>query len=556
MKKILSFFTAAVLASSIFMSGCEKQSSDGANYSFDYAMIGHPESLDPQIAVDKCSLMVIGNLYTGLLEINNDGTLKNAAAEGYNVSSDNMTYSFKIRDNCFWFIDENENEEVETNECFNVTAYDFEFAFRRIFNPETRSPYRETYGCLKNAESIINGSADYKEIGVHALSDTELVFELDYPSANFLNFLTLTPAMPCNEEFFYDTKGRYGLDDQSVMSNGAFFIRQWFYDKYGHDNFVYMQRNLANTKYDKIYPTALNFYMKDSFDEAVNAFENGESDVLMSFLCSDKMKEENNVEKHNNYTIGLIVNPANSKYGNKSIRKALAYGIDKNSFDDQISEDLLKAYGIIPPDISVGEKKYRELNPDNLASVSLFDNADIGYDPDLAVSCYREGMKQMNLQSLENIKLLVPEMLMDTQYLHLVTQEWQTLFGFYIGIEEVPEEEFYQRIESGEYALAIYPLTGSYNSPASFIEQFVSKNNSFGYSNVELDNILKEIYKSPDMTDTLNKCLEAEQIIINDFLFIPIFYKSEYEIMGNGNHDIKYNPFTKQLFFREAKYFE
>ncbi len=556
MKKIISFLTAAAVASSIFMSGCEKQSSSGANYTFDYAMTGHPESLDPQIAVDKCSLTVIGNLYTGLLEMNNDGTLKNAAAESYSVSSDNLNYSFKIRDNCFWFIDENQNEEVEDNECFNVTAYDFEFAFRRLFNPETCSPYRETYSCLKNAESIINGSADYNEIGVHALSDTELVFELDYPSANFLNSLTYTPAMPCNEKFFYDTKGRYGLDDQSVMSNGAFFIRQWFYDKYGHDNFVYMQRNLANTEYDKIYPTSINFYMKDSYDDAANAFENGESDVLTSFLCSDKIKEENNVEKHNNYTIGLIANPTNSKYGNKSIRKALAYGIDKNSFDGQISEDLSEAYGIIPPDVSAGEKKYRELNSDKLASVSLFDETDIGYDPDLAVSCYHEGMKQMNLQSLDNIKLLVPENLMDTQYLHLVTQNWQTLFGFYIGIEEVPEEEFYQRIGDGEYALAIYPLTGNYNSPASFIEQFFSKNNSFGYSNPELDNISKEICKSPDMTNTLNKCLEAEKIIINDFLFIPIFYKSEYVIMGKGNHDIKYDPFTKQLFFREAKYFE
>lgn len=538
------------------MTACEKQQSDGANYTFDYAMTGHPESLDPQFAEDKCSLMIIGNLYTGLLEMNDDGTLKNAAAEDYNVSSDGLVYNFKIRDNCFWFIDENEDEEVSDDECFNVTAYDFEFAFRRIFNPETRSPHRETYQCLKNAEKINSGTADYTEIGVHALNDKELVFELDYPNADFLNSLTLTPAMPCNENFFYETKGRYGLDDKSIMSNGAFFIRQWFYDKYGHDNFVYMQRNLANTNYDKIYPTSLNIYMKDNYDEAAKAFEDGESDVLMSFVCSDKTKEENNVEKHNNYTIGLIANPSNSEYGNKSIRKALAYGIDKESFDGQVSEDLSKAYGIISPDISVGEKSYRELNSDKLASVSLFDGSSIEYNPDLAVSYYRDGMKQMNLQSLDNIKLLVPERLMNTEHLHLVTQNWQTLFGFYIGIEEVPEEEFYKRIEDGEYALAIYPLTGDYNSPASFIKKFTARNNDFGYVNGEIENISKELDKCVDYNSSMQKYLDAEKIIINDFLFIPIFYKSEYEIMGKGNHDIKYNPFTKQLFFRYAKYFE
>ena len=55
---------------------------------------------------------------------------------------------------------------------------------------------------------------------------------------------------------------------------------------------------------------------------------------------------------------------------------------------------------------------------------------------------------------------------------------------------------------------------------------------------------------------TSKKDLEAEKIILNDFNFIPIFYKSEYEIMSSGNNDILYDPFTKQLFFRKAKYVE
>ena len=138
--------------------------------------------------------------------------------------------------------------------------------------------------CLKNAENIIKNSADYNSIGVTAASDTELVFELDYPSAGFLSSLASSAAMPCNKEFFYNTKGRYGLDDKSIISNGAFFIRQWFYDPYGHDNFVYMQRNLANNKYDKIYPTSLNFYIKDTYEESENSFADNESDVLLSFM--------------------------------------------------------------------------------------------------------------------------------------------------------------------------------------------------------------------------------------------------------------------------------
>ena len=62
--------------------------------------------------------------------------------------------------------DSDEDEEPDSNELTPVTAYDFEFAFHRIFNPETHSPFREKFDCLKNAGMIINGAADYTEIGV------------------------------------------------------------------------------------------------------------------------------------------------------------------------------------------------------------------------------------------------------------------------------------------------------------------------------------------------------------------------------------------------------
>lgn len=555
MKKRI-ILTAVVLALSTAFTGCEKQKSDGAGYSFDYAMVGHPESLDPQFADDECSMMVIGNIYTGLLETDENGALKNAAAESYTVSPDGLTYTFKIRDNCYWFFDENQDETVSDDECINVTAYDFEFAFRRIFNPETCSPHREKYLCIKNARDIINGSADYTQIGVYAMSDTELIFELDHKSAEFLNSLALTPAMPCNEEFFYSTKGRYGLDDKSVMSDGAFFVRQWFYDPYGNDNFVYMQRNLANTDYDRIYPTAVNFYMKDTYEEAKNSFEAGESDVLLSYTCTDKIKEENNVRIFENHTLGIITNPDNEHYSNPNIKKALAFGIDKESFEEHVTEGISKAYGIIPPGVTVDDKSYRELCNDKEVYVSSADNVAVEYNPDLAVLYYQSGMQQMGIQSLENIKLLIPENLMDIEYLHLVTQNWQTLFGFYIGIEEVPEEEFYSRIADKDYTLAVYPLTGNYNSPLSVIEQFTDGNNSFGFSNPSVDTLFDSLDKIENYSDNIDAIAEAEKRILNDFDFIPVFYKAEYEIMSGSNADIIYQPFTKQLFFRYAKYFE
>ncbi len=554
MRKFISVLAAFALIAGTF-TGCTENRSDGANYSFDCALPGNPESLDPQFASDSNSMTVIANLFTGLVTMNDKGEISNAAAESYTISDDMLTYTFKIRDDCYWYFDEDEDEETDENEVTPISAYDFVFAFRRIFNPETCSPHREKFRCLKNAGKIIDKDADYSEIGVRAISDRELVFELEYPSAGFLSSLSTTPAMPCNEEFFNSTKGRYGLDDRSVISNGAFFVRQWFYDPYGNDNFIYMGRNDKNGTYDKIYPSYLNFFIKRSRKEAAESFSGSTSDVLLTFDFDAGKNKDHVVRAYQNYTLGIITNPDNSAYSNPDIKKALAYGIDKDNFEGQISSDLQPAYSVIPPGISFLNKSYRELISEKTVAVDE-DGKPISYDPELALSYYKKGMSNMGLQSLENIKILVPEDIMDTEYLHLVTQNWQTLFGFYIGIEEVPEDEYYNRIDDGEYTMAIYPLSGSYNNPLAVLEEFETGNSSWGFSDSRVDGVIDEVRMLDNYNNGLELIAEGEKAILNNFEFIPVFYKTEYEVMGQGNDDILYDPFTKQLYFRYAKYYE
>ncbi len=554
MRKFISVLAAFALIAGTF-TGCTENRSDGANYSFDCALPGNPESLDPQFASDSNSMTVIANLFTGLVTMNDKGEISNAAAESYTISDDMLTYTFKIRDDCYWYFDEDEDEETDENEVTPISAYDFVFAFRRIFNPETCSPHREKFRCLKNAGKIIDKNADYSEIGVRAISDRELVFELEYPSAGFLSSLSTTPAMPCNEEFFNSTKGRYGLDDRSVISNGAFFVRQWFYDPYGNDNFIYMGRNDKNGTYDKIYPSYLNFFIKRSRKEAAESFSGSTSDVLLTFDFDAGKNKDHVVRAYQNYTLGIITNPENSAYSNPDIKKALAYGIDKDNFEGQISSDLQPAYSVIPPGISFLNKSYRELISEKTVAVDE-DGKPISYDPELALSYYKKGMSNMGLQSLENIKILVPEDIMDTEYLHLVTQNWQTLFGFYIGIEEVPEDEYYNRIDDGEYTMAIYPLSGSYNNPLAVLEEFETGNSSWGFSDSRVDGVIDEVRMLDNYNNGLELIAEGEKAILNNFEFIPVFYKTEYEVMGQGNDDILYDPFTKQLYFRHAKYSE
>ena len=103
--------------------------------------------------------------------------------------------------------------------------------------------------------------------------------------------------------------------------------------------------------------------------------------------------------------------------------------------------------------------------------------------------------------------------------------------------------------------MAIYPLSGEYNSPLSVLENFLKDNNSFGYSNVTLTSVVEELSKLASFNEGVETYNKAEKIILNDFEFIPVFYKQEFSILDSGNHDIIYDPFTGQLDFRYAKYY-
>ena len=196
MKKIKFFpLVIAVVFSLISLCGCNDDDEfDGAGHSFTYTLYGNPQNLDPQLAEDRSSLMVIKNMFLGLMTTGLEGELCYGVAVNHHMSDDGLTYSFTLRDDCHWY--SNDGTDMI------VTAHDFVYAFKRIFNPVNRSPYREKFSFLKNARAIIDGQMDYSELGVYAVNNTELVFLLEEPNSEFLYLLTTSPAMPVILSFF------------------------------------------------------------------------------------------------------------------------------------------------------------------------------------------------------------------------------------------------------------------------------------------------------------------------------------------------------------------
>ncbi|MGN0676287.1 MAG: peptide ABC transporter substrate-binding protein [Ruminococcus sp.] len=544
MKK--SAFILSLVFALSFLVSCGSDTNDGSGEMFDASLYKNPQSLDPQIADDVSSRTVISNMFSGLLSLDSDGAVVNDNAESYEISADGLSYKFKLRKDNYWFRDTDGDEDYSEGEYFPVTAHDYVFAFQRLFNPETRSELAGNFICIKNSEKILNGRLSPEEVGVYAEDDYTLVFQLEHSSADFLKLLTTTPALPCNEEFFYSTKGRYGLDEDSVISNGAFFMRQWFYDPYGSHNILYMKRNSVNSQYDKVYPSYLSFSIEDSQEDINSEFISSDLDCISTLEFDSRFsKKKYSYDSYRSITLGLIFNKKDPIYSNENLRKALAYGINRESAKKKIDDDVEMAGGLIAPAVTLLGRSYRELSADDTLSV---------YDEKKSLEYLEKAKSELNRETFDPVKILVCNESVNPDELHVLSQQWSDLLGIYIGIEEVTEKNFYSRLDKGDYSIALYPVTADYNSGISFLYQF-AKNPYFDIKDDTKQSITDLSYIA-NAQDYVSAFSDIERDILNQYCYIPVFYKNTYLVMKSENTDILYEPFSQAVNFQYAKNFD
>jgi oligopeptide transport system substrate-binding protein len=523
--------------------GCEKELSDGTGYLFNYTMLENPQNLDPQIATDSNSITVIKNSFTGLMTEDSQGNIVCGVAESYSVSNDGLRYVFSLRKDYKWYTYEGET--------IDVTSYDFLYAFQRIFNPETRSPYGETFMCLQNASNILNEEEGYSytDIGVYASDKYTLTFILDYPNTDFLNLLTQSCAMPCNEEFFLSTHSTYGLYDYSTISNGAFYVKQWFYDKYGNQNFMTLRKNPANPLTDDYAPYAIQFTIDEdtSLNDIQHDFYKDETDLYYSNDTVDKSSIDND-DTLNSYdvnTVGLAFNLNDSYFCNSNLRNAFKYSIDRSTAIKETASDIDVTYSIVPSASKVDGLTYRKQVDDSTFSTRL-------YDKSQAITEYDTFKSDLEIEELPTIRLIMVSGQVDTSYLKSMLNTWESLFGVTIVIDQLPEDEFQSALQSEDYQMAIYTLTSEDGTPYSYLENFTTSHEFFGYDSTEVDAMLNASETSLSVESKVELYSQVEKTILDDNVFVPLYNEKYYLVCGNGIDRVNYDPYTNVLDFRYA----
>ncbi len=546
MKRIFSRILSGCLVPAVLclFTGCSKTEDTGTGYLFTYTISENPGCLDPQYSDSPNAAVVIANTMEGLLRFDSSGEPVPAGAESYTVSEDGLTYMFNLRSDCFWY-----HSDWDEEKAVPVTAQDYVYAFRRIFDPVTQSPYAEKFLCLKNAGAILAGNMVHTALGISAPDPTTVIFRLEYPNAEFPKLVAQPCAVPCNEEFFLSTNGRYGLDLETSISNGPFYMTKWNYDAYGSDNFITFRRNPVYFDTENVSPAGLTFRIMKTQQAAEEGYAAGTGDILLTDAWKEQYAEEKeySVYTQQAQTLGLIFNPENESLQSETLRSALAYGIDRTSIAAQTGGDLQVAYGVIPPGARMLGRSYRDLHAEKQLAIP--------YDPARAAALFSEAAEELGLYSLNTFRILVSNEITDTDALLALCQEWQDLFGYYIGIETVTPAEYSKRIAEGEYSIALYPISGRNNSCYDVLHTFSEQAGLLGFESETFAALMPKLTTAKQLSDVIALYGEAEQAIIDSYDFIPLYYKNTYLVCTAGNTDIGLDAFSDVVYFRDAKHF-
>ena len=542
-KRILSVLLALCLLAGC-AAGCGKD--DGAGGGFRFPIDAEPSALDPQMAKDDAAITVLCALFEGLTRLDEGGNPIPAAAD-WAVSEDGLTYTFTLKDS-YWNTNPIKGKEQPRDENLPVTADDFLFAFQRLADPVINSPLSSELLGIQNAEAVIAGKKSIDALGVKAVDDKTLTVTLTAPDDDFPAKMATSPFFPCHRDFFEATAGRYGLEEQYLLSNGAFRLAAW-----NHNESLLLYKHEQYREAAEILPEAVRFVIGG--EDAVAALQSG--DLSAAPLTAAQMAQVGKTIQTAALTDAVrsvAFNTSADPLAEVHLRRALRDSIEWSSVEELLSgSGETVADGYVPPAATADGATYRT------AENALLRTTDVeGAKANLQAALKALYPDQSAAPSRIKLTLLAAEDTLSADLARYILQSWQKNLGISVKLELVSEATLAGRVRNGNFQAALYTYTPSGLTGAENLTAFAS---------TASDNLTRLVDKKVDAAIVAAKSgdraeTEAlEQAVYNACPAIPVGFPCRYYGFAEDVADIVVRPFgggryQAPLDFRKAKYYD
>ena len=494
----------AVLAALLLLCACVGEKTVGTA---EYDLGGGVSSLDPQFAEGSDAQTAVANLFLGLLFENEGHSLSPACAESWDVQNNGTRYVFHLRNDIVW------------SDGTAVTADDFLFAFERMFSPDSPSPYAEAYSEIENASEVLSGAAEMSALGVSAPDERTLVITLSHADCTFPSLLAQTPAMPCSRTFFAGQKGRYGLDADSILTNGAFTLASWT-----SSSMKLVKNENAPVKTD-IDTLTLNLNVSD----AASRFEEGVTEACLLDSPSDAVGAASSALIYDR-TWSLILNPASETLGDREVRSAILGAVGEDTLGKTVIENAFAAKGLIPHDFSVGTFCYRDIGA-----------AECPDYPESPRGTLQSAFGRLGVTDYPALTLLLCDTEPGIGYGGAMQRDWSNTLSLYVNVETVPYDTLVSRVTSGDFDLALVPLQIRSGDRTGGLQTFVSL---LGDEDYGLAGMISESFCQTTEKAAAELLYSAEQTILNECLAMPVCDTERCLVRNDSQSSIWYNSST------------
>ncbi len=470
-----------------------------------------PPTLDPHLTSDTTSAGIVVEVFSGLVALNVDLQLVPDLAESWTIDN-GVVYTFKLRPNATFH-----NGKP-------VTAEDFKWSLERAANPKTASPVADTYlNDIEGAMEYIEGNAS--EIsGIKVIDNRTLQITIDAPKAYFLAKLTYPTAYVLDQETV-EAGGRSWWVDNPV-GTGAFKLAE-----YRIGERIVLERN------DYYYrePALLDsIVMNLAGGQAMAMYENDEIDItgvglfdLDRVLDPTEPLNQELVIAPPGFSVSYIgFNTTKPPFDDPKFRQALNHAVDKDLIATEVLSELVQpAYSILPP----GFPGYTD-EIDGLM-----------YDPDLAKQLLEESA-YADADSRPRIVVTVPgtggTIGLD---LEVILEMWKQTLGVEVEIQQVEWATYLEDLEDQKFqAFAGLGWEADYPDPQDFLDILFHTDsgiNHGAYSNAAVDSVLEEARTEPDVLRRIELYHNAEQLIVNDAAWVPMWFTGERYALVKPNVD-------------------
>ncbi len=358
------FLFLAVAGTALLVAGCGGSDEGGgagqqaADGTITIAWGAEPPSLDPGLATDTTSANVLLNIMDPLVKLEGENLEPTPnLAESWRTSNGGRVYTFKLRAEGRW-----------TNGD-RVTAEDFEYAWKRVLDPDLGADYAyQLYG-IKGAQEYNQCETNCRKlrdkVGVEAVDDLTLRVTLTAAQPWF-------PQLVAHHSFLAvhrPTVERYGgnwTEAKNIVTNGPFKLTRW-----QHESRIDLAKWDGWRNADAVSLERVNGRIISEGTTAVQAFEAGEVDVVETGIPPQEIPRLKGTPAYEQYpALGTYYYGFNIKnVPDVNQRRAMSLAIDRRTIIDNISQQ-----GEIPAD---------GFTPEGIAGFNLI-NVDSQWAPEHA----------------------------------------------------------------------------------------------------------------------------------------------------------------------------